>query len=390
MRMIPPPERLPGLSRFVIADPPPATWSITSRRGCDQRVETSLSPDRADLQNPLVVEPMVGFRTWRLEGGRLRSPHHPMPDPWPLCATHAVCAATKTGGPACRALPTVDRGCGCGLHGEYEVTDLSEADVWGAVLAWGNLVLSDQGFRSEWQRPILLAAPQPGHLPPMALQGAASAYGAGVVAIGQLESAARKYGTPAPAVIVPITPLFLLSMYARQPEPPYPQTFRKLIDRIVMGSIAARWQLAGYAVDIAVDCASRNGLQDDHSIARLETALTGVAAAVERWKPDLSVSAARDQYAFRAEARLTIDRALARVNIAELDPPTTRSWGEIRELADALSKARDRPPSHVRAGAALDEDELVDYIDRVAFRRDVPGELGDSLLHCLSRHIRGS
>jgi hypothetical protein len=240
MRMIPPPERLPGLSRFVIADPPPATWSITSRRGCDQRVETSLSPDRADLQNPLVVEPMVGFRTWRLEGGRLRSPHHPMPDPWPLCATHAVCAATKTGGPACRALPTVDRGCGCGLHGEYEVTDLSEADVWGAVLAWGNLVLSDQGFRSEWQRPILLAAPQPGHLPPMALQGAASAYGAGVVAIGQLESAARKYGTPAPAVIVPITPLFLLSMYARQPEPPYPQTFRKLIDRIVMGSIAAR------------------------------------------------------------------------------------------------------------------------------------------------------
>jgi hypothetical protein len=367
------PPHLGGVSRLLLADV--AAPIPTSRPAVTNPARIGRRLGRANEPTPAVVGPTVGFRAWHLDDLQMYSlPRDVRPG----------CLGVRVGSEPCPVVPAM--GCNCGLPGEYEISGQRDAKIWSAVQVCGNVVLSDSGFRSEWQRPILLAAPRRGYRISAAIHQAAAACGANVVSIGQLATAAKEYGQSIPSAVVPITPLSLLSQYQRQPLPPYPWTLRKLARRVTAGSVDARWMLASYAVDVAVAAALSHGSRDAGSIVRLEAALTGLAVAVEHWTPDANARADRDHHGFRAAATTTIRQTLSIADEWGLDPPTTYSWGQVRQLGFAISSAASARSTRLST-SPLDADDLLHLIDRVAFRPEIPGELGDRLAQYLSFHL---
>jgi hypothetical protein len=336
------------------------------------------------------AQPVIAFRAWRLDDGRLWSTRERTLETAPSAGLCDISAETRFG-PAFDMVTS--KACalrGYGLSASYDLGSLEDGDLWAAVLAWGAIVIDDCELRSEWQQPIFVAA-APGSEPSIrsALPQVAAAYGAIPVCADELESAARECGQLIPADEVPVTPLLLLGMYQRSPEPQYDETLRNLAQRAHAGSIAARWQLAGYAADVAMKVASSKGLKDAGSIMRLEAAMTGLAAAIELWTPDPDAAPAKDFRDFRARARATTISALSCARDWQPDPPVTYTWGQIHVLGIALCNAAPPSPVPATAPAPLDEDELLDLMDGVAYRSDLSGEVGDVLFGYLSHHLRG-
>lgn len=118
------------------------------------------SPEVTDVA-PDLIEPIVGWRVWRVLNGTLRSlywggvvwhPGHPM---------DAACRAHSYVGDDCHSAP--DEGCKCGL---YATTDrlattmlaarLRAADALGKVALWGKVIEGEVGYRAEHAYPVEL------------------------------------------------------------------------------------------------------------------------------------------------------------------------------------------------------------------------------------------
>ena len=119
-------------------------------------------------------EPVIGYRSWRLEDYLLHSPY--LPDkPWREATQHARCerSFTYAGLPHLRGAPAEK--CKCGLYAQHlpppRIGASYPADrpisthfhrncyVAGAVVAWGRIQVHQTGIRAQHMRILALQAP---------------------------------------------------------------------------------------------------------------------------------------------------------------------------------------------------------------------------------------
>ena len=145
---------------------------------------------------PDLIEPVVGFRLWRLCDGSLRSMW--APDIWSSATMSARCDVG--------AAPPQDR-CMCGVHAWHRQVPFTATNpvrelVAGAVVLWGRVAVHETGLRAEHARVVALARPL-GRRKRVAVEDVAAALGVPVVAHRQLVRVASGFGGPVPALLRP-------------------------------------------------------------------------------------------------------------------------------------------------------------------------------------------
>jgi hypothetical protein len=106
----------------------------------------------------LCAEPLVGFRSWRVDhrGVLLPAHGHDRRSPWAHDFASARCDRVPSAWPQCEDAP--GRDCLCGLYAYNAVTPYGGGRVHGCVVAWGRIVEHDDGFRAQYARPVALLA----------------------------------------------------------------------------------------------------------------------------------------------------------------------------------------------------------------------------------------
>jgi hypothetical protein len=145
---------------------------------------------------PDLVEPVVGFRAWRVIGDRLLSPY--IPCRWEGRVLHAECFDANRrlqGGRGWLAEPHVSPhpDCQCGIYAYHQPGQQAYYGEWevveGLVTAWGRLEVHRDGLRAEHaQVEALLGRPD-------------IAARLGCEAVGsrdELREAAPRFGRPLP------------------------------------------------------------------------------------------------------------------------------------------------------------------------------------------------
>jgi hypothetical protein len=162
---------------------------------------------------PDLAGAVVAFRSWRLEGARLRSPF--IPCRWQDRTMHATCfdanrRLTRGVGWLDEPHSSPHEDCQCGIYAYYTPGPRSwfgEA-YWceGVVSAWGRVVVHGDGFRAEHARVEALAVP-PGlrRFGADHVHRAAASLGIPVVAHDELESYAAGVGGGMPAALRPLS-----------------------------------------------------------------------------------------------------------------------------------------------------------------------------------------
>ncbi|HEX4717382.1 MAG TPA: hypothetical protein VH300_02560 [Thermoleophilaceae bacterium] len=159
---------------------------------------------------PDLIEPVVGFRDWRVVDGQLSSRHLPMM--WTEPTAHAECY--PIGGyefaseldPQPHTAPGV--GCSCGIYawhqpqGEFAIVDVR--GVSGIVTLWGTLQAYADGVRAEYARVEALGVYSLWTKAKKELvTEIAASLGADVVDHDRLSEVSRDYGQPVPAELLP-------------------------------------------------------------------------------------------------------------------------------------------------------------------------------------------
>lgn len=95
-----------------------------------------------------MVEPLVGWRTWWISKGRIRSIN--TTEPWPT--DYPLVARCKDRGKGHKAdIPRTN--CTCGIYASDLAENCPEGHIIGTVYGWGRYVRGDQGWRSEFAYP---------------------------------------------------------------------------------------------------------------------------------------------------------------------------------------------------------------------------------------------
>ena len=157
---------------------------------------------------PDLIEPVVGFRAWRVVGDRLLSPY--IPCRWDGRLMHAICY------PANRSL-TFGHGwlsaphdsphpdCQCGIYAYHRPGTRGYFGEWewleGIVSVWGRIEAHADGLRAEHARVEALGLP--GDRDGGSARRIAAALGVGLVPRAELAGAAASYGAPLPDALLP-------------------------------------------------------------------------------------------------------------------------------------------------------------------------------------------
>lgn len=112
---------------------------------------------------PDFIEPVLGFRAWRLRDEQIVSPYVDLP--WTGETLRARCLRERVHfRPA--AAPHEDPapvfGCGCGIYAYFQPVDRAGGDpqfIRGAVVLWGRIEVHAEGMRAEFARPAVFAEP---------------------------------------------------------------------------------------------------------------------------------------------------------------------------------------------------------------------------------------
>lgn len=122
---------------------------------------------------PDLIEPIVGYRAWRVRDGKLQGVHYPVLwEPGHPLAAH--CGSLKDH-------DSPGEGCTCGIHAARDEEGLrlnylfGLPDVWGSVALWGRVVVHARGYRAEFGYPLAL------HVADESLARTMEAYGVEVV-----------------------------------------------------------------------------------------------------------------------------------------------------------------------------------------------------------------
>ena len=160
---------------------------------------------------PDLIEPVVGFRNWRIlrtgpARGELSSPYFPVT--WSEPVMRAECRRWRTP----EALLDVSHAapqpeCGCGLRAYHTPTaEFSKVDyraVSGIVTVWGRIDVGADEMRAELARVEALAVySRWSRRQRDAVQDVAASLGADLVDLRELAEAAAKYGAPPPASLL--------------------------------------------------------------------------------------------------------------------------------------------------------------------------------------------
>lgn len=166
---------------------PPGRWSLSRVSGLE------FAPD--------LIEPLVGFRHWRLVDGALRSMFSMTP--W---LTPEMTARCPTGDhdPA----QTPSPGCTCGVYAYYDpcprtASAMTRELVGGAVVVWGRVEAHATGVRAEHARIVGLDLPLARRRKRRAVMAVAERLGVPPVPHHRLKSVALAHGAPLPVSLRP-------------------------------------------------------------------------------------------------------------------------------------------------------------------------------------------
>ena len=289
----------------------------------------------------------------------------------------------------CHQAPGPSGTCPCGLYAYHEMESVMKqdlGDVWGAVVGWGAVEVHADGFRSEWQRPIVLAE-FPGREGARAeeLHEAARLHGARVAPADRVGTVAREHGDPIPAELVPVTLLSLFTEERAWASWNARVDWGDLARAVRAGSVIARREMAAHAVDLAAAAAARVGSAGDGDLQTLEMAVLGLLAAVETWIPPARhMSQGLAGRHFRSYAASWMKAALEQGRSgSDLIPPTTVTYGEVRELAEKMSRPRHGlRPAPARSREPLPEKRILGLARQLSTRPQ-SDFLVDGLWRCL-------
>jgi hypothetical protein len=140
---------------------------------------------------PDLIEPIIGFRQWRLCDGGLRS--LACEYIWPAAEVWATCLA---GGH-----PAPEHACACGIYAWYtpcpRTASAATADyVAGALVLWGRVELHATGMRGEHARIVALALARSPGRKRRRLIAVADRFGVPAVPHRALRGIARVHGAP--------------------------------------------------------------------------------------------------------------------------------------------------------------------------------------------------
>jgi hypothetical protein len=150
---------------------------------------------------PDLIEPVVGFRSWRIAGAWLRSPYVDVY--WTDRAMSARCLRPHA---AARPHAAPDQACACGIYVDFDPPHhtTSPLDAVGIVTAWGRIQVHLDGFRAEHVRIEALGVRSGwgGHVND-ACRAIAARLGVALVERGELQTAAGEFGSPIPETLRP-------------------------------------------------------------------------------------------------------------------------------------------------------------------------------------------
>lgn len=150
---------------------------------------------------PDVAEPLIGYRAWHVEGGRLLPATQTQAGPWKRGVNSARCVtwrASRGGGKMAHQPPAA--GCTCGLYAlrSPRSGQLRRAGLpYGAIAAWGDVEVHHSGFRAQHACVVALAlSPSLPASTRREIERAADFYGVPALAPGLLEMEACQHGRP--------------------------------------------------------------------------------------------------------------------------------------------------------------------------------------------------
>jgi hypothetical protein len=158
-----------------------------------------------------LIEPVVGFRSWRIQrdgpaAGLLSSPYFPVS--WTEPVMRATCRRWRTAEQLlCPAHAAPDVDCGCGIRAyERPTADFSKVDyraVSGIVTVWGRIAIDRSEMRAELARVEALALyDRWSRRQRDAVRETAAELGADLVGVHELQAAALGYGAPPPPALL--------------------------------------------------------------------------------------------------------------------------------------------------------------------------------------------
>jgi hypothetical protein len=170
-----------------------------------------MSAEPEPFAAPDLIEPVVGFRAWRLGSGRLLSPY--IPCRWEGRTMHARCFdanRTLLRGEGWLSAPhsSPHPDCQCGIYAYHRpglrayYGDFAWAE--GIVAAWGRVEVHADGFRTEHARIEALARPdrdEPGVI--RTIEAIAARFEVPLLERSALADAAGAFGRPLPDSLLP-------------------------------------------------------------------------------------------------------------------------------------------------------------------------------------------
>jgi hypothetical protein len=175
------------------------------------RVGTIDSRELGRTDAPDLIEPVVGFRNWRIlragpASGELSSPYFPVT--WSEPIMRAECRRWRTPEALLDTPHAAPRpGCDCGIRAYHTPTgEFSKVDyraVSGIVTVWGRIEIGADEMRAELARVEALAVYSGwSRRQRDAVHEVAANLGADLVDLGELGAAAASYGAPPPASLL--------------------------------------------------------------------------------------------------------------------------------------------------------------------------------------------
>jgi DNA invertase Pin-like site-specific DNA recombinase len=177
------------------------TERARERRGGRQRGLRPVARPSGLEFAPDLIEPIIGFRHWRLVDGALRSMFSTTP--WAASEMIARCPLGDHD-PA----ETPARGCSCGIYAYYDpcprtASVMTRDLVGGAVVVWGRVEVHATGVRAEHSRIVALDLPPTRGRKRHAVTQIAERLGVPVVAHRELQAVALSHGSPLPVALRP-------------------------------------------------------------------------------------------------------------------------------------------------------------------------------------------
>lgn len=204
-----PTPMMPFMTITVEPVAPPAGGSSESSILRDAAAVQLLAlPAEDRTEAPDLIEPIVGFRNWRIyrtgpASNELCSPYFPVP--WRERVVRAECRRWRTAEEMLEPAHTApDAGCGCGIRAYHvPLDDFPKVDyqaVSGIVTVWGRIEIGAAEMRAERARVEALALYHRwSRRQADAVRTTAADLGVDLVDLRELGPAAAGYGAPPPA-----------------------------------------------------------------------------------------------------------------------------------------------------------------------------------------------